>query len=147
MTVATTANNDARIAAQAKDKVDGKANKEEENELSRDDGEDDEKDHILEEVESDVVVADGTSGDCQGPSSSSSQPPPVWKKLWDSMNPAVCLTPVTACTNVFMDDDEIVDYNSIVPPWLRDMKHPGKPRTAALQRLYRFTDRDRHKNR
>ena len=74
------------------------------------------------------------------------EPTALWKKLWDSMNPAVCLSPTMACTHVFMDDD-IVEYNRIVPPILRDMKHPGKQRTAALQRLYRFTDRDRHKNR
>lgn len=72
--------------------------------------------------------------------------PALWKRLWDSMNPSVCLSPAMACTHVFLDDD-VVDYNSIVPPLLRDLKHPGKPRTAALQRLYRFTDRERHKNR
>ena len=72
--------------------------------------------------------------------------PALWRRLWDSMNPAVCLSPAVACTHVFMDDD-VVEYNRIVPPLLRDLKQPGKPRTAALQRLYRFTDRERHKNR
>ena len=70
----------------------------------------------------------------------------LWKKVWDSMNPAVCLSPVTACHGVFMDD-EVVDYNRLVPPMLRELKHAGKMRSSALQRLYRFTDRDRHKNR
>jgi hypothetical protein len=74
------------------------------------------------------------------------KPEGMWKKLWDSMNPSACLTPATACTNVLLDD-ETVDYHSIVPPMLRDMHHPGKPRTAALQQLYRFTDRERQSNR
>ena len=78
--------------------------------------------------------------------SDSFEAPALWKRLWDSMNPAVCLSPAMACTHVFLDDD-VVEYNRIVPPLLRDLKHPGKPRTAALQRLYRFTDRERHKNR
>ena len=72
--------------------------------------------------------------------------PALWKRLLDSMNPAACLSPTMACTHVFLDDD-VVEYNRIVPPLLRDLKHPGKPRTAALQRLYRFTDRQRHNNR
>ena len=70
----------------------------------------------------------------------------VWKKLWDSMNPSACLAPATACTNVLLDD-ETVEYNTIVPPMLRDIDHPGKQRTLGLQRLYRFTDRERQKNR
>jgi hypothetical protein len=70
----------------------------------------------------------------------------IWKKLWDSMNPSVCLGPATACTNV-LTDDETIDYNSVVPPMLRDMQHTGKQRTAALEKLYRFTDRERYQNR
>lgn len=70
----------------------------------------------------------------------------MWKKLWDSMNPSVCLTPAAACTNVLLED-ETVDYNGIVPPMLRDIQNPGKQRTAALQQLYRFTDRERQGNR
>lgn len=69
-----------------------------------------------------------------------------WVTLWNAMNPAMCLAPATACTQVLMDD-EIVEYNRIMPPILRDMKHPGKARTTALQKLYRFTDRERQKNR
>lgn len=86
---------------------------------------------VLEQIESDIADP---------------QEPGLLKKLWLSMNPSICLSPTSACGAVFMDDD-IVEYNKTVPPLLRDMKHAGKPRTAALQSLYRFTDRERHKNR
>ena len=70
----------------------------------------------------------------------------ILKKLWESMNPAMCLAPATACTHVLLDE-EIVEYNNVVPPMLRDMKHAGKSRTTALQKLYRFTDKEHQKNR
>lgn len=71
----------------------------------------------------------------------------VWTTLWNSLNPATCLSPAVACTNVLLEDDEMVDYAKTVPPMLRDIKHAGKARTSALQKLYRFTDRDHSKNR
>ena len=71
----------------------------------------------------------------------------IWKRIMESMNPAVCLAPASACTHVLLDDDEIIDYNNLVPPMLRDIKHPGKSRTSALQKLYRFTGKEHQKNR
>lgn len=70
----------------------------------------------------------------------------IWKKILDSMNPAVCLAPATACSHVLLDD-EVIEYNDVVPPMLRDIQHPGKSRTTALQKLYRFTDKEHQKNR
>jgi hypothetical protein len=75
------------------------------------------------------------------------EPPVFWKTLLQAMNPALCLQPATACTHVLLDDEDAVDYLNIVPPILKDMKHTGKLRTTALQKLSRLTDRASYKNR
>lgn len=71
----------------------------------------------------------------------------IMRRLWESMNPSSCLSPTTACTQILLEDDDIIEYHNVVPPMLRDMKHPGKSRTTALQKLYRFTDKQHQKNR
>jgi hypothetical protein len=103
------------------------------------DDDDDDKAVLEEKEEEDAIVQMSVESDVI-------EPPVFWKTLLQAMNPVVCLQPATACTNVLLDD-ETVEYAQIVPPMLKDMKHTGKLRTAALQKLYRFTDRKSYKNR
>jgi len=71
----------------------------------------------------------------------------IFQQLLYRMNPAQCLAPGSqtgSCHNPFFDE---VDLEDIVIALLKDIRHEGKARTAALHKLYRFTDRERHYNR
>jgi hypothetical protein len=55
---------------------------------------------------------------------------------------------VPQCTAILEElDDDYRDIRDDVCFLLRDLKHKGKPRTLALQKLYLWTDRDRPHNR
>ena len=90
--------------------------------------------------------------------------PSILQQLLHSMNPAQCLSPgvntvIGRCQNplsVHDDDDEQLDeatrlqnLQREVPQLLKDLEQQdgSKARTAALQKLYRLTDKDNQKNR
>jgi len=69
------------------------------------------------------------------------------KQLLQRMRPKQCLAPsVSSCTHPLFEEAGI-DFDSEIPPMLKDLRTEGKLRTAALQRLYRMTDRERKQNR
>lgn len=78
------------------------------------------------------------------PSSSASS----LQQFLERISPTQCLGPVrdnaAACHNPLFDEEDIED---IVEVLLKDLKNEGKLRTAALQKLYRMTDRERQQNR
>lgn len=65
------------------------------------------------------------------------------------MSPVHCLTPDTACggINIIQDDDATVDFDKLLPGLVRDLQKGGRPRSNALLRLYRVTDRTLPENR
>lgn len=83
------------------------------------------------------------------------------QQIWNSLNPAVCLSPcVTPKLFGDFDDDDndlvdfgdirrgkVVDYKALVVPLLRDLKSPGPERTEALQKLFKLTDKDSQEHR
>ena len=99
----------------------------------------------------------------------SSFPKGLFQQILQSMNPSVCFSPgsagarsargtasgggtsgggtMTNCTNPFVEETDIVDYDSVVPPLLRDLKSQGKSRTMALQRLFKLTEKENQQHR
>lgn len=79
------------------------------------------------------------------------------KELWRCMSPQRCFSPdfadvdnmvLPTCRNPLADGDDNIDFNeSTVPALLSDVRNNKRQRSAALQRIYRMTDKSRSHNR
>jgi len=77
------------------------------------------------------------------------------QQLLQNMSPSACLTPATDAVSMCAGSaafkscmgSEREELESQVPGLLKEVRGGGKPRTVALQKLYRLTDREHHQNR
>jgi hypothetical protein len=102
------------------------------------------------------MAADSSQLECQHVDSQDIPEPakPIFQQLLHSMNPTSCLQPATtlvadcqdaAYKSCLASEKEEIEW--LLPGIVLNISSGGKPRTDALQRLYRLTDRDHAQNR